>query len=120
MNATTHQRYQIGGDIYNRALADYGLDGAGKLARAADDDFANPDSRRVNEVLVELRHGNPLPEGTGGILVDQIISDPFDAPLDAAESAVQVVTQSAMKGLLTHPMILGLAGFAVWWKFFRK
>lgn len=104
--AATIQRYQRGGDIYNRLAGEYGTPTADMLAAAA----ATGERANLTEALARVKYGTPLNESTGSILAQQLINDPLAAPLDALDSAVNKVFDSS--GVKTILMI-GLLALVV-------
>lgn len=115
MNATLVQRYQPGGDIYARSVEKYGSEAAQRLASAA----RTGGDPAVFALLAELRSGPARNESTFSAFVDQITTDPFDAPLDSANKGIGTVLGSAVKGVFSNPWVL-LVVVAVIVYVFRK
>lgn len=99
---TSPDRYQPGGDIYNKISAGYGGTAANKVAAAA----ASGTPGAIAEAIGEVRNGPVLDQSTVSIFLDQIETDPFAAPLDSANKGLGNVITSAIKGLFKNPWVL--------------
>jgi hypothetical protein len=76
----TIARYQRGGDIYGKLVAQYGTTGANRIAAAA----ASGDRPTLTEALGTADRGPAYDESTLSIFTGQIVTDPLAAPLDGA------------------------------------
>lgn len=84
MNQSLIQRYQVGGDIYQRLAQQFGTPGADAIAAAA----ATGDETAVNDALVQVKYGNPLDTSTADIFTNQMLTDPLAAPLEGVNTAI--------------------------------
>ena len=84
------ERYQAGGDIYATLAAQYGTNAANSIAAAA----ATGDREQLTEAIAYVRNGAALDDSTASIFIDQLLTDPLAAPLDALDSAVKKVFDS--------------------------
>lgn len=95
-------RYQPGGDIYATLLSQYGQADADYIAQAA----ATGERAQLTEAIAYVRHGAALNDSTAGIFLDQILTDPLDAPLDALDAGVKKLFDSeGIKTILTIAVI---------------
>lgn len=107
-------RYAPGGDIYVAIAAQYGTQAADRVR------LAHESGRQgaVAQVLSELRFGQPLNTSTASLLADQLITDPFAAPLDFANRGIGNVFTSALKGVFGNFWVLltvaGVAAFLIY------
>ncbi len=93
MEQSTIDRYQPGGDIYTKLLAQYGQANADSIAAAA----RTGDETQVNSALVSAKNGAPLNTSTWGIFGNQIITDPLAAPLEGANTLLGNTFMSFLK-----------------------
>ena len=96
------RRYQYGGDISTRLANDYGDAAAQMIARAA----STGDRYAVGDALNRVRHGSPLPQSTTAILVEQLVTDPLGAPLDAANKAVTTLAGNTFLAFFRNPAVV--------------
>ena len=109
------QRYQVGGDIYKKIVAQHGLNVANAAAAAA----LTGDETEVNAALSDAEFGGPLNDSTASIFTDEIISHPFDAPAEAASGWVQNQIKDVLGNVVKKPLTLALllaiaAGAFLW------
>lgn len=103
------QRYQPGGDIYQTLAGQYGEFAANKVATAA----RTGDKPAITDALATIRNGGALETSTTAIFIDQLITDPLAAPLDALDSGVSKLFESSgVKSLLTIA-IVGILAFVI-------
>lgn len=97
-------RYQPGGDIYATIARTYrnGLADAEYVARAA----ATGNRDTLAEAIAYVRNGAALETSTGVIFLDQVLTDPLAAPIDALNKGVkQLFDSSGVKSLLTVAVV---------------
>ena len=101
------QRYQRGGDIYERLVQSYGVAGADRIAYAA---TLGRDA--LAEAIAYERSG-PAATNTStlGNFFYQITTDPLAAPLDAANSQIG----KAVWNVIKNPFVLLTVGVLVFW-----
>lgn len=102
--AATITRYQPGGDIYNTLAGQYGNQAADLIAAAA----RTGDRTAVTDAIAQVKHGHPLESSTTTILLDQLLTDPLAAPLDAADSGLKKVFASTTGKVVTAAVIVGV------------
>lgn len=102
-------RYAPGGEFYNKIAGEYGVDGANKVYEAAQKE----EPGAIAEALGELRYGGKLETSTSAIFAQQITTDPFAAPLEAANKGLGVVVGSAIKGIFSNLWVLLFVGVGV-------
>lgn len=102
LTATLTARYSPGGDIYEEIRLRYGSPAADRVLNA----YLSDTPGAVAEELSKLRFGAPGQTSTGAIFTEQIFTDPFGAPLEAANTAIGNVAGSAVRGVLTNPWVL--------------
>jgi hypothetical protein len=105
MNSGLIARYQIGGDIYYSLTQRFGEAIAAQAAAHA----RNEDSAAITALLTRAKHGAPLNDSTADAFVDQIITDPFNAP--AAGLNAQIGRLFA--NLFSNPWLLAAAALAL-------
>lgn len=93
-------RYQPGGDIYQRLVSQYGTAQANAIADAA---ATGDGAQLANAIAVARGDGDQLETSTGAILLEQLETDPLSAPLGAANN----VLQNSFVSLLKNPFVLG-------------
>lgn len=101
MNKATIDRYQSGGDIYAALLSSYGRAGADQIALAAQ----SGDETQINRALVQVKFGQPLNTSTAAILADQLVTDPFKAPLESLNG----ITGRTFLDILKSPYVIAAA-----------
>lgn len=117
VNEDKIKRYQPGGDLYQKAAAQFGTAAANDIARSA----LTGDQREVNSAFQRaLNYGAPLETSTTKIFFNQIATDPLGAPLDSANAAIGNVFGSTLGGILRNPWVLAVIAGLVWFHFFRK
>lgn len=107
------QRYQFGGDIYATLAEQYGQGSAAFIARAA----ATGDRQQLTDAIARVRTGAPLPTSITAILLEQLVTDPLGAPLDAANKAVGTLVTNTAKSFFRNPwvvLVLFVAGASLW------
>jgi len=106
------QRYQRGGDIWESLAEQYGVSAADLVAQAA----LTGESSAVTDAIAQVRNGNPQTgTSTLGNFFNQLVTDPFAAPLDTANAGIGTVLGSALKGLFRNPWLLLVAGVVIFW-----
>jgi hypothetical protein len=107
-------RYAPGGDIYEAVKAEHGAIAADRVWRA----HQSGEPGAVAEVLAELRYGAERPTSTAGILLNQLVTDPLGAPLDAANRGLGNIIGNTLAGIFRNPWVLGAIALGVWlwWK----
>lgn len=92
------ERYQAGGDIYATLAAQYGTNAANSIAAAA----ATGDREQLTEAIAYVRNGAALDDSTASIFIDQLLTDPLAAPLDALDKGInQIFNSEGVKTILT-------------------
>lgn len=102
MDAATIARYQPGGDIYARLEASYGRQGALLVSQAA----LTGDRFAVTDAIERVRYGERMSESTARIFWRQITTDPFDAPLETLNTALEASAGSLVKNIFKNPWVL--------------
>jgi len=102
MDKALIDRYQPGGDIYATLKAKYGDAGAAIVAIAAQ----SGDRAQVTDALARVKYGERLNESTLEIFLNQLATNPLDAPLDTLDDAVSKLFDS--KGVWTL-LLVGVA-----------
>ena len=115
MNNDLIQRYQPGGDIYASLAAEYGKPGADQVASVA----WTGDRSKVTEAVTSISHGGPLETSTAAIFSEQIMTDPFGAPLETANKGLGNLSKSLIGGVFSNGWVLlfvvaGLVGVFVY------
>lgn len=107
----TITRYRPGGDIYAKLVSQYGTSNADFIARAA----LTGERAQLTEAIAQVRNGEALSTNTTAIFLNQLITDPLDAPADMVSKAVDNVGK-ALKSPVTYVVIGGLvlAGIAIY------
>lgn len=95
-------RYSEGGDIYEAIAEDYGKAAAESVLKA----YKSGENGAVAEALATIRNGAPLETSTLKIFGNQLATDPFSAPLSAANKIIGTITSSAIFGILKNPFVL--------------
>lgn len=115
------ERYQPGGDIYNKLAAQYGTAAAQQVYQAA----LSNDRVAITDAIANVRSGPPLQDSTAAIFFDQLATDPLAAPL----ADVNKVIGNTAFSFLKNPWVLVAigAGVFIWLgggdllkKWFRK
>jgi hypothetical protein len=103
MDQATIARYQVGGDIYNTLMSQYGADAANSIANAA----ITGDRTQVASAIASAKGDGPvLNESTGSILATQLLTDPLAAPLGAANTLIG----NSVFSFLKNPFVLATIG----------
>jgi hypothetical protein len=103
-------RYAPGGDIYIQLSASYGTSVADRVYRAA----LSEEPGAIAEALAQARHGNALNESTAAIFLDQIVTDPLAAPLEAANRQIGRAIWNVIKNPFVLAVVVIAAGFYFW------
>lgn len=103
-NDTLRDRYAPGGDIYNKLANQYGPAGAERVYSAY---LSGGD---VAGAIAELRYGTPLEDSTLKLFGTQLATDPFGAPLDAADNYIGTNITNALRAVLRSPWVVLLVG----------
>jgi hypothetical protein len=119
MDETTILRYQVGGDLYNDYLAEYGQSSADAIAAAAETGV----QVNVTNAIATAQYGAPLDTSTLGLLGSQLATDPLAAPEADASSLWSGIT-SFVGGLDTTAWFiiaaLGLIAIIYFTSFLKK
>lgn len=99
LNADTIARYQPGGDVYAKLVAQYGTPDANRIAFAA---RSGDGAALANAIEIVRGHGGERSESTLGLFATQIATDPLAAPLDALNKPLG----AAVWSLLKNPWVL--------------
>lgn len=91
-----NERYQKGGDIYEKLRQSYGTAGADYIASV---DRAGGS---ITDAIVKVKYGGYLPDSTTAIFVDKITTDPLAAPLESANRQIGNV----VLGVFKNPWVL--------------
>lgn len=102
MNEALIQRYQPGGDIYARLEATYGRQGALIVSQAA----LTGDRFAVTNAIERVKYGERMSDSTARIFWAQITTDPFEAPLETLNTALEASAGSLVKNILRNPWVL--------------
>lgn len=98
MDATTIQRYQPGGDIFNKLATAYGFDDANAIAAAA----RTGSETNVTAAIASAKYGKSLNDSTASIFLDQITTNPLAAPLESANR----ITGNSIIAFLKSPWVI--------------
>lgn len=101
-------RYDTGGSIYTEIAARYGEPAAERVRRAA----ASGEPGAIATTLGEIRNGPMLTESTAVILADQLVNDPFAAPLESANRQLGRIGLNLLRNPLAA-LAIGLVIVAV-------
>lgn len=104
MTAAQIARYQPGGDIYAKLAGKYGTQSADLVAVAA----STGDRFKITDALATVKNGAPLEDSTSSILIDQLITDPLAAPLEAADKATKQIFASTTGKVVVAVVIVGI------------
>jgi hypothetical protein len=106
------QRWQPGGDLYQKTLSQHGAQTANACAAAA----LNGDRTEITAALAQGEFGDDLNDSTWSIFADQIVNEPFKAPADMGAAWVNRQLKDISLSLVKNPLTLALVvavGFGV-------
>jgi hypothetical protein len=118
MDQALIQRYQPGGDLYAQYAAMYGTAGANQIAAAAQ----TGDRTQITAVLSQLMFGAPFNTSTTSLLVNQLTTNPLQAPVSSLNSVLARTVQDFLKNpwVLFLVLLGGLLLVLMLWKTFLK
>lgn len=111
-------RYAPGGDLYDELARRYGQAGADSVYRAS----LTGRPMDITEAIATLKVGPRRDDSTASLFYQQITTDPFAAPLGAANKGIGTIVSSALLGLLKNPwvlLVLVLVGTLYFWPLLR-
>ena len=103
MNNELIARYQRGGDIYIELQAKYGTAAADSVAQAA----VSADRTKVTAAITAVKYGPALNDSTASIFLDQILTDPFAAPLDSLNNQLGKLSWNILKNPFVLALVVG-------------
>jgi len=109
MDTTTVNRYQPGGDIYAKLLAQYGQGNADAIAQAA----RSGDESQVNAAIVNAKYGPALDTSTLDAFGNQLATDPLGAPL----AGLNNIVGNTVFSFLQSPWVLGAVALGLFFFF---
>lgn len=95
-------RYAPGQDIYLALQKEYGVSGADAVYRAS----LSGNPLDITDAIAQLKVGAARSDSTAGLFFHQLVTDPFGAPLSAANTGIGNVLGSALRGIFTNPWVL--------------
>lgn len=114
----SNPRYFHGGDLYADIENQFGRNVADRAAEAARRD---DNGVALREVLTDARQlarsGEVTPRGsesTTGIFIDQLLTDPLEAPLSGLNSQLGNAVWNVVKNPFVLLLVVGVVAFYLW------
>lgn len=105
-----NERYQPGGDIFQKIADQYGLEAANRVSVAA----ASGKQGAIADALAAVKHGPARNESTAAEFWNQLATDPFAAPLKSANNQLSKLSFNLLKNPLVSLVIFGALAIYFW------